>query len=143
MLAKLQTMPDGLAKEFLQLSPLGTRLEPVCLSHGREYRSPFLINNSKQTEERFFRPKTYSNEVGPGQYDVGVQDVANKVQRKKQLQWRRNEPRAAGVGVSRRPPSGAAPKFTADTVFMGYPLSLQSKTEEKSLISIHEVKHQL
>jgi hypothetical protein len=140
MLAKLQQHPRDMGSEFLKLSPLGTKLEPVYLSHGREYRSPFLINNCKQTEARFYQPKTYVNQVGPGQYDVDVQDVANKVTRKKQLQWRRHEPRAPGVGKSRRLTCQAAPKFTADTVFMGYPLQLPSKVEEKSLISIHELK---
>ena len=138
MLTKLQRQPRGIGTEFLKLSPLGTKLEPVYLSHGREYRSPFLINGSKQTEARFYRPKTFANEVGPGQYDVDVQDVANKVSRKKQLLWRRNEPRAPGLGKSRRPGTQAAPKFTADTVFMGYPLPLPSRAGEKSLISIRE-----
>ena len=143
MLAKQQRSPRGMGDEFLKLSALGTKLEPAYLLHGKEYRSPFLINNSKQTEAKFFRPKTYTNEVGPGQYDIEVQDVANKASRKKQLQWRRHEPKAPGVGKSRRPASHAGPKFTADTVFMGYPLSLPSRADEKSLISIHELKREL
>ena len=89
-------------RELNRLSPLGTKIRPRFTLDNYQYRSPMLIRMAHQTERRFFRPKTYQNEIGPGQHDITREDISSKIKRNNMIQMQRSKDKANGIGVSKR-----------------------------------------